>query len=89
MCGDRFGPGHVCKNKGIYMLLVNEEDGVDNEVEIIKYKGVKTLPDVELPLHSVTGDLLSSIVKMAGIMQDSEIAVLLDEGVIIASLRPQ
>lgn len=79
-CGAKFGPGHMCKNKGIHMIIATDiEDNVDEE-EVIEYVGNSHKQDVELSLHSITGNLLSSTIKLVGMARDSEIAILLDGG---------
>lgn len=35
-CGKKFGPAHVCKSKGIHMLLVDDED--QSQIEEVEGK---------------------------------------------------
>ena len=42
-CGEKFSPGHVCRNKGIHLLLADEgeaqvEEVADEEDEVIEFK---------------------------------------------------
>ncbi|XP_071924750.1 uncharacterized protein [Coffea arabica] len=53
-CGERFSPGHICKNKEIHLVLAYEEGLLDTEVdeeegEIIEYQGNKSGRDNHKP----------------------------------------
>ncbi|XP_071902771.1 uncharacterized protein [Coffea arabica] len=64
-CGVKFGPGHMCKNKGMHMIIATDiEDNVDEE-EVIEYERSSHKQDIELSLHSVTGNLLSSTIELS------------------------
>ncbi|XP_071900942.1 uncharacterized protein [Coffea arabica] len=79
-CGAKFGPGHMCKDQGVHMIIAtNLEDGVDEE-EVIEYMGSGNKQEVELSLHSLTGNLLFSTIRLLGKVRDSEISILLDGG---------
>ncbi|XP_071902780.1 uncharacterized protein [Coffea arabica] len=79
-CGAKFRPGHMCKDKGVHMIIATDlEDRVDEE-EVIEYMDSGNKPEVELSLHSLIGNLLSSTIKLLGKVRDSEISILLDGG---------
>ncbi|XP_027157202.1 uncharacterized protein LOC113758631 [Coffea eugenioides] len=85
-CGEKFSPGHVCRNKGIHLLLADEgeaqvEEVADEEDEVIEYQGNKYGRDITLSLHSVSGQLSSSTIKMLGYYGDQEVSILLDGAV--------
>ncbi|XP_071939819.1 uncharacterized protein [Coffea arabica] len=49
-CGEKFSPGHIYKNRGIHLVLADEEGLLDTEVdeeegEIIEYQGNKSGKD--------------------------------------------
>ena len=79
-CGAKFGPGRMCRDKGVPMIIATDlEDRIDEE-EVIEYMGSGNKQEIELSLYSLTGNLLSSTIKLLGKVRDSEISILLDGG---------
>lgn len=72
--------GHTCRNKGINLIILGEDEGNNEEEEVIEYQGTVYKQDVELSLHSLIGNLLSSTIKIVGKAQRSEISILIDGG---------
>ncbi|XP_027150147.1 uncharacterized protein LOC113750359 [Coffea eugenioides] len=92
-CEEKFSPGHVCRNKGIHLLLADEgeaqvEEVADEEDEVIEYQGNKYGRDITLSLHSVSGQLSSSTIKMLGYYGDQEVSILLDGGSTNCFIKP-
>ncbi|XP_071906018.1 uncharacterized protein [Coffea arabica] len=88
-CGEKFSPGHTCKNKELHMLLVEKEeaDKVEEE-EVIEYRGTSADQAVVLALHSVSGELSSSTIKMQGLYGNQQLSVLVDGGSTNCFIRP-
>ncbi|XP_027093589.2 uncharacterized protein [Coffea arabica] len=88
-CGEKFSPGHACKNKELHMLLVDEEESdKEEEEEVIEYRGTKADQAVVLALHSVSGELSSSTIKMQGIYGEHQLSILVDGGSTNCFIRP-
>lgn len=85
-CEGKFGPGHVCKNKTLNLLLVAEE-------EIEELKGAELLDDQSQPeniadgpesavlcLSSLVGFCPPNAMKVKGRIKKQEVVVLIDSG---------
>ncbi|XP_027174040.1 uncharacterized protein LOC113773608 [Coffea eugenioides] len=88
-CGDKFSPGHTCKNKELHMLLIDEDESdKGKEEEVIEYRGTNADQAVVLALHSVSGELSSSTIKMQGLYGNHQLSVLVDGGSTNCFIRP-
>ncbi|XP_027166082.1 uncharacterized protein LOC113766055 [Coffea eugenioides] len=57
-CGAKFGPGHMCKDKGVHMIIATDlEDRIDEE-EVIEYMGSGNKQEMEAVLIVSLGSLL-------------------------------
>lgn len=76
-CDGKFGPGHVCANKQLQLLVLEEEDkGVEEEEEAAKTEA--KLKNLQLSLYSITGITSKKSIKLWGELAGRKMVVLID-----------
>ena len=80
-CGEKFGPGHQCKQKEIH-LLVAIDDSPDDlvEGEMIEYKGAQSTKGIEMEIHALTGKMTYNTIKLQGSFKRTPLSILVDGG---------
>lgn len=77
-CGDRFSPGHQCKNKTLLAMEANIDDIVQEELTCEETEGENLKG--ELSLAAVTGQKSPNTLRIKGNIHGVPVVILLDTG---------
>ena len=76
-CDEKYYFGHVCKNKELQILILEEEEEV-SQIEQEEITVVNEEEVVELSLNSVVGITTPKTMKIRGLVGSEEVVVLID-----------
>nr|GEX31237.1 protein ALP1-like [Tanacetum cinerariifolium] len=78
-CGVKYGPGHRCKTDTLKVLEVGEEfeEQPNNEVEYVAGEPKEV---AEISLHAILGKPHPRTMKVQGMLQSTEVIILIDGG---------
>ncbi|XP_027060831.1 uncharacterized protein [Coffea arabica] len=80
-CGEKFGPGHQCKQKEIHLMVAVEDRPEDlEEGEVIEYQGAQSARGVEMAIHALTGKMTYNTIKLQGLFKGTPLSILVDGG---------
>ncbi|XP_061359324.1 uncharacterized protein LOC133303430 [Gastrolobium bilobum] len=80
-CGGPFGPGHVCPNPQLRVMLVSDDGGADGDEDPIQETGGEDqLETLQLSIQSVVGITSNRSLKLWGKIQGHKVMVLVDTG---------
>lgn len=80
-CDEKFGPGHVCANKQLQVLVLTEEDdevGTAGDTNAIEEEGEPK--DLQLSMCSIAGLSSKKTIKLWGKIGKEQVMVLIDCG---------
>lgn len=80
-CDEKFSPGHVCSNKQLQVLLLEED--IENETK--EENSEEPEPELEmktlqLSMYSITGLTSKKSIKLWGTLEDKQVVILIDCG---------
>lgn len=92
-CDEKFSAGHVCKNKQLFVVTLDEGDGIpadttepnliwddDNECNPRGTQPTIITNDTDLSLHAVTGTQGPHTIKVWGSIKGKRMSILIDSG---------
>ena len=88
-CEAKFGPGHVCKNKGIHVFIATDWERDVYEEEVIEYEGTVTNRILNCPYIQSLGIYFLAPLNWWGWLGTLKFPVCWMVGALIVSLRSQ
>ncbi|XP_019228862.1 PREDICTED: uncharacterized protein LOC109209954 [Nicotiana attenuata] len=84
-CGERYFPGHVCKNRQLNTLSGSTEQGeeiieVSTESEVIHNEVMEEVLDEAISLNALSGTITSTTIKLKGLYGKNMLTILADSG---------
>lgn len=79
-CDEKFGPGHICANKQLRVILMEEGSGAESEEEeeVSEEESAKEVKTLQLSMYSISGLTTKKSIKLCGRIGEKQVVILID-----------